>query len=75
MNKEDWSWGDLLLFVFASANFGLKAYKTADDFTKLVEAVKNPKPAPTPIEAWLLFQFQVPAFALLNNQKFGVNNR
>jgi len=74
MNKKDWGWGDLLLFVLASANFGLRAYKTTDDFTKLVEAVKNPKPAPTPMDARLFFQLQVPAFALLNNQKLGVDN-
>lgn len=75
MNKKEWGWGDLLLFVLASANFGLRAYKTTDDFTKLVQAVKNPQPAPTPIDARLFSQLQMPTFALLNNQKLGVNNR
>ncbi|MBD3557533.1 hypothetical protein H6S82_01450 [Planktothrix sp. FACHB-1355] len=75
MNKKNWGWGDLFVFGLTFLNFSCRAVKTADDFNHLIEAVKNPKPLPTPIDARFLLQLQNPALALLNNQQLNFSTR
>jgi hypothetical protein len=72
MDKKNWGLGDLCLFGFALLNFGYRFEKSVDDFSQFVEAVKNPKPLPTPIDERFLFALQNPTFVVLNNQTFAV---
>lgn len=69
-SKKDSGWGDLLVLLFATVNFGSQAKKTIEDLDRLVYVVKNPKPTGMLIPVEYFIQSHAPAFAVLKNQRF-----